>query len=237
MHPSVLYHHTTALSHKAHHVIAPFYGQPLPICRGHCSPLSEKRNKNAVFLHIRERQHSSLSVQIFAVAGNHIFIPSKGLFPVPCRRPVRVSTDQEKPTCNSHQFQESRRFVILIANLFFASAAFFAPVILSRIRYPAAPVCKMYRAKISLLKQALRFYTKPGKWPGPGSKRQPKFHLFRPSITCTSTAPIHGRDWTLPSSFCYRIGTSFSPFPSGENRRERMSKPPSVTVNRSAAWA
>ena len=64
MHPSVLYHHTTALSHKAHHVIAPFYGQPLPICRGRCSPLSEKRNKNAVFLHIRERQHSSLSVQI-----------------------------------------------------------------------------------------------------------------------------------------------------------------------------
>ena len=37
---------------------------PLPICRGRCSPLSEKRNKNAVFLHIRERQHSSLSVQI-----------------------------------------------------------------------------------------------------------------------------------------------------------------------------
>ena len=49
MHPSVLYHHTTALSHKAHHVIAPFYGQPLPICRGHCSPLSEKRNKMLSF--------------------------------------------------------------------------------------------------------------------------------------------------------------------------------------------
>ena len=37
---------------------------------------------------------------------------------MPCRRPVRVPTDQEKLTCNSHQFQESRRFVILIANLF-----------------------------------------------------------------------------------------------------------------------
>ena len=132
MHPSVLYHHTTAL----HHVIAPFYGQPLPICRGRCSPLSEKRNKNAVFLHIRERQHSSLFVQIFAVAGNHIFIPSKRLFPVPCRRPVRVPTDQEKPTCNSHQFQESRRFVILIANLFFASAAFFAPVTVCVSAFP-----------------------------------------------------------------------------------------------------
>ena len=30
MHPSVLYHHTTALSHKAHHVIAPFYGHRYP---------------------------------------------------------------------------------------------------------------------------------------------------------------------------------------------------------------
>ena len=166
MHPSVLYHHTTALSHKAHHVIAPFYGQPLPICRGRCSPLSEKRNKNAVFLHIRERQHSSLSVQIFAVAGNHIFIPSKGLFPVPCRRPVRVPTDQEKPTCNSHQFQESRRFVILIANLFFASAAFFAPVILSRIRYPTAPVCKNVQSQNQPLKTGIEFLCKAGKMAG-----------------------------------------------------------------------
>ena len=30
MHPSVLYHHTTVLSHKAHHVIAPFYGHRYP---------------------------------------------------------------------------------------------------------------------------------------------------------------------------------------------------------------
>lgn len=159
MHPSVLYHHTTAL----HHVIAPFYGQPLPICRGRCSPLSEKRNKNAVFLHIRERQHSSLFVQIFAVAGNHIFIPSKRLFPVPCRRPVRVPTDQEKPTCNSHQFQESRRFVILIANLFFASAAFFAPVIPSCIRYPAVPVCKNVQSQNQPLKTGIGFLCKAGK--------------------------------------------------------------------------
>lgn len=118
---------------------------------------SEKRNKNAVFLHIRERQHSSLFVQIFAVAGNHIFIPSKGLFPVPCRRPVRVPTDQEKLTCNSHQFQESRRFVILIANLFFTSAAFFAPVILSRIRYPTAPVCKNVQSQNQHLKTGIGF--------------------------------------------------------------------------------
>ena len=159
---------------------------------------SEKRNKNAVFLHIRERQHSSLFVQIFAVAGNHIFIPSKGLFPVPCRRPVRVPTDQEKLTCNSHQFQESRRFVILIANLFFTSAAFFAPVIPSRIRYPAVPVCKkcakVCRAKISPLKQASDFYAKPGKWPGSNPKRQLQSCLFSPNIKCTSTTTIHGRD-------------------------------------------
>ena len=42
------------------------------------------------YLGFSSPSHSSLSVQIFAVAGNHIFIPSKGLFPVPCRRPVRV---------------------------------------------------------------------------------------------------------------------------------------------------
>ena len=57
-------------------------------------------------------------------------------------------------------------FYRLIVNLGFASAASFAPVILSCIRYPAVPVCKkcakMCRAKISLLKQGSDFYAKPG---------------------------------------------------------------------------
>ena len=85
-----------------------------------------------------------------------------------------------------------------IVNLHFAFAASFAPVIPSCIRYPAVPVCKkcakMCRAKISPLKQALIFYAKPGKWSGSSPKRQLQSCLFRPSIKCTSTTTIHGRD-------------------------------------------
>ena len=58
-----------------------------------------------------------------------------------------------------------RYFYRFIVNLCFASAAFFAPVIPSCIRYPAVPVCKkcakMCRAKISFLKQVSDFYAKP----------------------------------------------------------------------------
>ena len=89
-------------------------------------------------------------------------------------------------------------FYRFIVNLCFASAAFFAPVVPSRIRYPAVPVCKkcakMCRAKISPLKQASDFYAKPGKWPGSSPIWQLRYHLFRPSIKCTSTTTIHGRD-------------------------------------------
>ena len=91
-----------------------------------------------------------------------------------------------------------RCFYRFIVNLHFASVAFFAPIIPSRIRYPAVPVCKkcakMCRAKISPLKQVSDFYAKPGKQPGSSPKRQRKSRLFRPSIKCTSTTTIHGRD-------------------------------------------
>ena len=91
-----------------------------------------------------------------------------------------------------------RYFYRFIVNLCFASAAFFAPVIPSCIRYPAIPVCKkcakMCRAKISPLKQVSDFYAKPGKRSGSSPKRQPQSCLFRPSIKCTSTTMIHGRD-------------------------------------------
>ena len=53
---------------------------------------------------------------------------------------------------------------------------------------------KMCRAKISLLKQGSDFYAKPGKQPGSSPIRQRKSHLFRPSIKCTFTTMIHGRD-------------------------------------------
>ena len=93
------------------------------------------------------------------------------------------------------QFRCFYRFTV---NLRFASAAFLAPVILSCIRYPAVPVCKkcakMCRAKIRPLKQALSFYAKPEKWPGSSPIRQLRYYLFRPSIKCTSTTMIHGRD-------------------------------------------
>ena len=91
-----------------------------------------------------------------------------------------------------------RCFYRFIVNLRFASAAFFAPVVPSCIRYPAVPVCKncakMCRAKISPLKQASDFYAKTRKWAGLARNRHPQFHLFRPSIKCTSTTTIHGRD-------------------------------------------
>ena len=84
-----------------------------------------------------------------------------------------------------------RRFYRFTVNLCFASAAFFAPVTPSCIRYPAVPMCKkcakMCRAKINPLKQALIFYAKPRKWSGSSPKRQLQSCLFRPRIKCTST--------------------------------------------------
>ena len=89
-------------------------------------------------------------------------------------------------------------FYRFIVNLCFASAAFFAPVIPSCIRYPAVPVCKkcakMCRAKINPLKQVSDFYAKPGNRSGSSPKWQLQSSLFRPSIKCTSTTTIHGRD-------------------------------------------
>ena len=83
-------------------------------------------------------------------------------------------------------------------NLCFVSAAFFAPIIPSCIRHPAVPVCKkcakMCRAKISPLKQGSDFYAKLGKWAGLARKWHPQFHLFKPSIKCTSTTMIHGKE-------------------------------------------
>jgi hypothetical protein len=91
-----------------------------------------------------------------------------------------------------------RYFYHFIEILFFASFALSVHDVLSCIRYPAIPVCKkcakICRAKISPLKQGLDFYAKPGKWAGLARKWHPQFHLFKPSIKCTSTTTIHGRD-------------------------------------------
>ena len=62
----------------------------------------------------------------------------------------------------------------------------------------AVPVCKkcakMCRAKINPLKQVSDFYAKPGNRSGSSPKQQLKSCLFRPSIKCTFTTMIHGRD-------------------------------------------
>ena len=89
-------------------------------------------------------------------------------------------------------------FYRFIVNLCFASAASFEAVTLSCIRYPTIPVCKkcakMCRVKISPLKQGSDFSAKPGKRPGSSPIWQLRYHLFRPSIKCTSPTTIHGRD-------------------------------------------
>ena len=87
-----------------------------------------------------------------------------------------------------------RCFYRFIVNLSFASAASFASVIPSCIRYPAVPVCKNVQSQNQPLKQALSFYAKPGNRSGSSPKQQLKSCLFRPSIKCTFTTMIHGRD-------------------------------------------
>ena len=59
-----------------------------------------------------------------------------------------------------------RRFYRFIVNLRFASAAFFAPVIPSCIRYPAIPVCKNVQSQNQPLKAGIEFLCKAGKTAG-----------------------------------------------------------------------
>ena len=55
-------------------------------------------------------------------------------------------------------------------------------------------VCKNVQSQNQPLKQALSFYAKPEKRPSSILKRQLRYCLFRPSIKCTFTTTIHGRD-------------------------------------------
>ena len=55
-------------------------------------------------------------------------------------------------------------------------------------------VCKNVQSQNQPLKTGIGFLCKAGKWPGSSPKRQLRYHLFRPSIKCTSTTMIHGRD-------------------------------------------
>jgi hypothetical protein len=56
-----------------------------------------------------------------------------------------------------------RCFYRFIVNLRFASAASFAPVISSCIRYPAVPVCKNVQSQNQPLKTGIGFLCKAGK--------------------------------------------------------------------------
>ena len=55
-------------------------------------------------------------------------------------------------------------------------------------------VCKNVQSQNQPLKQALSFYATPGKRSGSSPIWQLRYHLFKPSIKCTSTTTIHGRD-------------------------------------------
>jgi len=59
-----------------------------------------------------------------------------------------------------------RYFYRFAVNLRFASAAFFAPVISSCIRYPAIPVCKNVQSQNQPLKTGIGFLCKAGKTAG-----------------------------------------------------------------------
>ena len=55
-------------------------------------------------------------------------------------------------------------------------------------------VCKNVQSQNQPLKTGIGFLCKAGKWPGLSPIRQLRYYLFRPSIKCTSTTMIHGRD-------------------------------------------
>ena len=109
---------------------------------------------------------------------------------------IKIETNAQQSSI--FRITQIRCFYRFIVNLRFASAASFAPITLSCIRYPAVPVCKkcakICRAKINPLKQVSVFYAKPGNRSGSSPKWQLQSSLFRPSIKCTSTTTIHGRD-------------------------------------------
>ena len=108
---------------------------------------------------------------------------------------LRETNAQQSSISRITQFRYFLRFSVILRFAFFTLSAQNVP---SCIRYPAVPVCKkcakMCRAKINPLKQGSDFYAKPGNRSGSRPKWQLQSSLFRPSIKCTSTTTIHGRD-------------------------------------------
>ena len=108
-----------------------------------------------------------------------------------------IKRNQRATIINFRNYANSS-FLAFYRKLTFCIRCILAPVVPSCIRYPAVPVCKkcakMCRAKINPLKQVSDFYAKPGNRSGSSPKWQLQSSLFRPSIKCTSTTTIHGRD-------------------------------------------
>ena len=151
------------------------------------TPTVQKPCRNRAPMAYKTKKPWNLSIS------RHFLVHLQGL--EPWAHWLRETNVQQSSIFKTAQIRCFYRFIV---NLRFASAASFAPVILSCIRYPAVPVCKkcakMCRAKISPLKQGSDFYARPGKRSGSSPKQQLKSCLFRPNIKCTSTTTIHGRD-------------------------------------------
>ena len=116
-----------------------------------------------------------------------------------------------------------RYFYRFVVNLCFASAAFFAPVVPSRIRYPAVPVCKkcakMCRAKISPLKQASDFYAKPGKRSGSSPMRHSRFTYLDQASNVHPQLRFVAGIWTTAISYKSKAALSMWTFLGGNTQR------------------
>ena len=178
---------SVVLSLSLWHTKTPHFLNSIPYCLTNGGHFTTLRRKSFYFLKKQKKKHQA-------------FLPSALCGAPPGTRTLGplIKRNQRATIVNFKNCVNSLFFFRFIVNLCFASAAFFAPVVPSRIRYPAVPVCKkcakMCRAKINPLKQVSDFYAKPGNRSGSSPKQQLKSCLFRPSIKCTFTTMIHGRD-------------------------------------------
>ena len=94
-------------------------------------------------------------------------------------------------------FQNCANSLFLSFHRKFAFCIFCIPCTCYSLLHPLSnrsSVQKCAKPKSAPFKQVSDFYAKPGKWAGLARKWHPQFHLFKPSIKCTSTTTIHGRD-------------------------------------------
>ena len=107
------------------------------------------------------------------------------------KRNQRATIVNFQNCANSLLLSFPRKFVFCIRCILCTRHPLLHP--LSR-RSGVQKVCKNVQSQNQPLKQALSFYAKPGNRLGSSPKQQLKSCLFRPSIKCTFTTMIHGRD-------------------------------------------